>query len=148
MQVRLQTHPPERRRRHGHVAACCCCSCCCCLHSVGGLIGAAVVSWSRTEEESLAARLYWLSFLVVVVFAVVAIVPAEGASQGAPMLALVALVFLPAFQLAAFLLALVIALLLRGKASYSKVFRIGLWGFLCALIGLGIMWLPVLLLAK
>ena len=64
------------------------------------------MSWSRTEEESLAARLYWLSFLVVVVFAVVAIVPAEGASQGAPMLALVALVFLPAFQLAAFLLAL------------------------------------------
>jgi hypothetical protein len=39
----IECHPPERRRRteirmcHGS-----CCCCCCCLHTVGGIVGAAV----------------------------------------------------------------------------------------------------------
>ncbi len=41
-------HPAERRLRRpsvqAHVGGGCCCTCCCCLHSVGGLIGAAVAS--------------------------------------------------------------------------------------------------------
>jgi hypothetical protein len=44
--VRIVAHPPERGpRRPGpplQAGACCCCCCCCCLHSIGGIIGAAV----------------------------------------------------------------------------------------------------------
>jgi hypothetical protein len=40
---RLESHPPERRRRSTETLMCgCCCCCCCCLHTVGGIIGAAV----------------------------------------------------------------------------------------------------------
>ena len=41
--VDFVAHPPERYRRSGvpaQAGGCCCC--CCCLHSLGGLIGAAV----------------------------------------------------------------------------------------------------------
>src|SRR5262249_33950685 len=44
--VVVVAHPGERRRGCSTVPAqaghCCCCCCCCCLHSLGGLIGAAV----------------------------------------------------------------------------------------------------------
>ena len=44
--ITVITHQPERRRQRASVPAqaggCCCCCCCCCLHTVGGLIGAAV----------------------------------------------------------------------------------------------------------
>jgi len=40
------THPTERRRGRTAVPVqagpCCCCCCCCCLHSLGGIIGAAI----------------------------------------------------------------------------------------------------------
>lgn len=44
--VRVRAHPPERRRAAPVTlnAGCCCCCCCCCLHTVGGLIGAAMGS--------------------------------------------------------------------------------------------------------
>ncbi len=42
--VELHAHPPERRRRQSVTLPCGCCCCCCCLHTVGGLIGAAVGS--------------------------------------------------------------------------------------------------------
>src|SRR5262245_37793029 len=42
--IRFEAHPPERKRRpQSVVVACgCCCCCCCCLHTLGGVIGAAV----------------------------------------------------------------------------------------------------------
>jgi hypothetical protein len=44
--IGVRTHPPERRRSAPVTlnAGCCCCCCCCCLHTVGGLIGAAMGS--------------------------------------------------------------------------------------------------------
>ncbi len=46
--VRVVVHPPERGPRRSSVPAqagpCCCSCCCCCLHTLGGLIGAAVAS--------------------------------------------------------------------------------------------------------
>jgi hypothetical protein len=39
-------HPPERGRSRSSVPVCAgaCCTCCCCLHSIGGLLGAAIGS--------------------------------------------------------------------------------------------------------
>jgi hypothetical protein len=39
----IECHPPERRRRV-EARMCCgsCCCCCCCLHTLGGIIGAAI----------------------------------------------------------------------------------------------------------
>jgi hypothetical protein len=42
----VRVHPPERRRRGAGVAASMGCCCCCCLHSFGGLIGAAAAGKS------------------------------------------------------------------------------------------------------
>ena len=43
--VAVERHPPERRGPRVVTAHCgCCCCCCCCLHSVGGLIAAALGS--------------------------------------------------------------------------------------------------------
>lgn len=45
--VQLEAHPPERKSRSVVVGGVCCstcCCCCCCLHSVGGLIGSAIIS--------------------------------------------------------------------------------------------------------
>jgi hypothetical protein len=46
--VNFESHLPERRRRAGTTlyGPGCCCTCCCCLHTVGGLIGAAIASAS------------------------------------------------------------------------------------------------------
>ena len=42
--IHFEAHPPERKRRsQSVVVACgCCCCCCCCLHTIGGVIGAAI----------------------------------------------------------------------------------------------------------
>jgi len=51
--VQMQAHPPERRQRGGVNLACgatTCCCCCCCLHSVGGLVGAAVAPVLGTAQ--------------------------------------------------------------------------------------------------
>jgi hypothetical protein len=80
---------PERQASQPNAAAggaCCCC--CCCLHSVGGLIGAAVAQPDKessldTEEKSglnLSGRQpYWMSVLIscLVVF-MLTLVSADG----------------------------------------------------------------------
>src|SRR6516162_9243133 len=49
----LTAHPPERRRRRSMVTHCgCCCCCCCCLHTVGGLIGAAIGSAPGRDDSA------------------------------------------------------------------------------------------------
>jgi hypothetical protein len=59
----IECHPPERRRRtevricHGS-----CCCCCCCLHTIGGIVGAAVAPalGSRSSAWSHASLIdYW-----------------------------------------------------------------------------------------
>lgn len=42
----IERHPPERRANRGVVVACTgsCCCCCCCLHTVGGIVGAAIAA--------------------------------------------------------------------------------------------------------
>jgi hypothetical protein len=56
-EIVLTSHPPERDRRFRRQPAqaggcCCCCCCCCCLHSVGGLLGAALGAsmFARPDE--------------------------------------------------------------------------------------------------
>ena len=66
----IERHPPERRANRGVVVACtgsCCCCCCCCLHTLGGIVGAAVASPSGTSTDGAsqassakAAHTYWL----------------------------------------------------------------------------------------
>ncbi len=77
----IHQHPPERGARnvkHVFLSGACSC-CCCCLHTVGGLIGAAVVGNYRADPEIPADMpvppkdlpssqgLYWSSFLVTVI---------------------------------------------------------------------------------
>lgn len=42
--VDLRTLPSERGRRRAVIAASCCCTCCCCVHSLGGIVGAAIAT--------------------------------------------------------------------------------------------------------
>ena len=66
----IERHPPERRENRGVIVACtgsCCCCCCCCLHTLGGIVGAAVASPSGTSTDGAsqassakAAHTYWL----------------------------------------------------------------------------------------
>jgi len=52
--LKLTKHPPERRRPSGSVVlpcGCCCC-CCCCLHTLGGVLGAAIApSFGSTRNN-------------------------------------------------------------------------------------------------
>src|SRR3954447_17287436 len=66
--VEFHKHPPERRGGKGAKlycgGGCCCCSCC--LHSLGGLIGAALASPRRQAGPGSAnAGIYWLTLLLV-----------------------------------------------------------------------------------
>ncbi len=85
----IQKHPPERRQRKkdGIVLYSCCCCCCCCLHTLGGVIGAAL-GGGYTPEPDYSVKpprrlpsstfLYWMSFLIAVLFvsgALVALYP-------------------------------------------------------------------------
>ena len=77
----IHQHPPEREARNvKHVFLFVGCSCCCCcFHTVGGLIGAAVVGNYRAKPEVSADMpipskdlpssqgLYWNSFLVTII---------------------------------------------------------------------------------
>ena len=65
----IERHPPERRENRGVIVACTgsCCCCCCCLHTLGGIVGAAVASPSGTSTDGAsqassakAAHTYWL----------------------------------------------------------------------------------------
>src|SRR5262245_31272193 len=73
--VQVEAHPPERGKGRPVVVACgcSCCCCCCCLHTVGGVVGAAVMSAATAgvdgdalASRSVAKRVYWLSVLFLV----------------------------------------------------------------------------------
>lgn len=72
--VEVEAHPPERGAPRSVVVACgcSCCCCCCCLHSVGGVIGAAIASAGGAAagdalvSRSIAKRIYWVAVLFLV----------------------------------------------------------------------------------
>lgn len=81
--VKVTAQPSERRQGQGQSATMlccgCCCCCCCCLHTVGGIIGAAVAGKSEFDADRgeygeytpSAAKFYWPIMAVCSVLAVV-----------------------------------------------------------------------------
>ncbi len=101
--ITLHAHPPERRRPRSVVAASgCCCCCCCCLHTLGGLVGAAVAS-----RDNPAAGTYWLMNLVVIALTLVGAAIFGGGPLGANLTVGLFILLLagPAVQLGASVLA-------------------------------------------
>lgn len=145
----IEHHPPERRASRGIVLACpgSCCCCCCCLHSLGGIIGAAMADKigrgksvpreaSQTREDvarqdsmASASRLYWWTFLVLsflvfaggVPLAVVNLQPGPDRWLNAFLMVGVGVVFFfPILQLAASAIA---ALLLACRWPRARALR-------------------------
>ena len=135
--IMFRAHPPERLVRslaRGHIAGACCCCCCCCLHSVGSLVGGAIGSFYPRETpasretrplaklrddeldgppENDAARspaksLYWLVTLGGLVLASMLAMAVNGSEDILWSLPVVLAVFLPAIQLGASLLCVLI----------------------------------------
>ncbi|MFO0564748.1 MAG: hypothetical protein U0263_03750 [Polyangiaceae bacterium] len=125
-EVKLTRLPAERLERLAVVGSVCCsscCCCCCCLHAVGGLMGAAMGSaWAvapaagDAEAPKAAARdgaavtvaVHWtiVVALSVVTFVIASLVDVHDGIW----IGLAAVVIgLPAFQLTAFLLGLLLA---------------------------------------
>ena len=137
--VRFEKHQPERRRAASdHVmcnGGCCCCSCC--LHSLGGLIGAAIATGkSREPAENLVLKCYWL-VLVSLTGVTMLITSQDSVGMGVILI----LLYLPAVQLAASVVTLIwigmrSASSLEKKANLVTLGRITLWSFLAALAGL------------
>ncbi len=115
----IQRHPPERGTQSGNrvvlLSGCSCC--CCCLHSLGGLIGVAVVGNYRAENaeahlsplrsEPLPSgqRMFWSSFLWVTLTTMVlgALITAEQYNDPFAVFILFA-IFAPAWLLGACLI--------------------------------------------
>ncbi|GMV19105.1 MAG: hypothetical protein AMXMBFR56_73290 [Polyangiaceae bacterium] len=158
--MRVARLPPERSTRLAVVGSVCCsscCCCCCCLHALGGLVGAAMGSaWavvpSATEANAstpsgardgaaLTVAVHWtvVFALSVAAFVIGSLVDVhDGIWIG---LASVVL-GLPAFQLAAFVLGLVLAPLfpVPNKGSALKALgKIALVSFLGSLLGAGLL---------
>jgi hypothetical protein len=164
--VTVTAHPPERRRGgRSVVLPCgCCCCCCCCLHSVGGLIGGLAGSIATVntpppqepdgpfpfrrdyeEDDPLVppAMLYWL--IVLFGSAVVTVVPfvADGFKNPEQLLigGVIALMVFPGVQLAASLVAFLIAAFAyrdRRRAAV-RLAKITGWSFVGGLAGTFVM---------
>jgi hypothetical protein len=168
--IRITAHTPERGKRSASVtAACgCCCCCCCCLHTIGGLVGAISGSllniryrprpvdpsfpfpFRRDEldqEEGTfpVAVVYWIIVLlgVVAVSAYTFFAGSSGQLDPTMLLwgAVIGLFFLPAIQLVASLLSLIIvAVFYTDKTNgLIRVGKITLWSFVGTLVGILIM---------
>ena len=142
-QMEIRAHPPERARRSAGVSACCCCCCCCCcLHTIGGLIGAAVGGANApSEEERRTIGLYWSSFLAVAIVTV-----AAGALSGEMGLSVALLLCaLPLGQLFTSLLVLLLAMVYPRPLDLPRLgaitWKSALWsvGGLAVMIGLGVL---------
>jgi hypothetical protein len=167
--IRVTTHPPERGQTGSPVilpCGCCCC-CCCCLHSLGGIIGGIVGTtlpvapaprpvdpdfpfpFRRDEFDEGSpvlpmGLLYWLLVGLGILVAVAVGAWSSGHQRIRPddllVGAVVALIFLPAVQLAASLVALVAVLFYPDKrAAAVRLGKITLWSFVGAIIGTGAM---------
>jgi hypothetical protein len=140
--VQFEKHEPERRSGTGSNLFCnggCCC-CCCCLHSLGGLIGAAMAS-AKGKSQSEAGPVvgtYWALFALVAAGGAI-----WGSAQaGGPGLGIIlVLVFLPLVQLLASLLTMIWVGVRREafpdkQASLTLLGKITLYSFLGALAGI------------
>ena len=144
--VEFRPLTPERRRgtttlaQAGCGCGCCCCCCCCCLHSVGGVVGALLVSGSETEEESRSVAAFWYSFLALTL--VIAVIMGTTTDWGSGGILLVLALVLPAIQLGACLLAFLLGPL-TGELDYSKVGKIMGYTIVGSVIGLLVMVIPL-----
>jgi hypothetical protein len=138
-------HPPERRRRSIIVTGCgCCCCCCCCLHTLGGVIGAAVAG--ATQRGRAGASLYWRT-VAVLLFALALGLGAfmRGGSEGIIVGVVIGLLVFPGVQLAASLLAVLIAAFQPEQPFPTRSDRlraigwITIWTVVGALIGIAVM---------
>lgn len=143
--MKLRAHPPERRRRGVTLAAhgCCCC-CCCCLHTLGGLIGAAVGSTKApTPEARRTVKAYWLLFLASTVLGVIGFMSQNRGELGISLL--VTFICLPAAQLNASFMTLLVGLF--KPLDLPTLGRITWKAFFWGLIGFIVMAVPVLALS-
>ena len=162
MTIAIERMPAERDARAGVAAAAggCCCCCCCCLHTVGGLIGAAtarapalpseaapptaVVGASTAEPRYSVSKQYWLMLLAVSVFASpLFFFVIEESAAAAETFWFYALL-LPALQLAASVVTLVVELVPRAprpgrRQRLQHLGSITLRTFIGAMIGVVIM---------
>jgi hypothetical protein len=125
----VRVHPPERRRRGAGVAASMGCCCCCCLHSFGGLIGAAAAGKWRNAEERSATIVYWLSLLAL--FGISYAWFFRNDDYALFNLFLV----LPGIQIAASVVAALIALIIAGPKALLRIWSITWRGLLGTAIG-------------
>ena len=143
--VQFEKHAPERRRRPAVATLHCGCSCCCCccLHSIGGLIGAAVApAYGPGRRASLgtyydldvevpsikrpalsAVGVFWWVFVFLNVIGLGLGLLADGGSSASIIITIVVLLLvMPALQLASALVTmLVIACWSRSDKSYQLV---------------------------
>ncbi len=166
--VDLRPLPSERGRRRAVVAASCCCTCCCCVHSLGGIVGAALATGRIRraaplpglpgDDEARSKRhwalypvsVYWKACGAALALSVVVYYFAMNESmrprEWGWMLQLVGIVFLPIVQLAGGFIAILWVTVSshpdRSSARHA-VWRLVGFSFWGALIGL-LITLPIL----
>ncbi len=143
--MKLLAHPPERRRRGTTLAAhgCCCC-CCCCLHTLGGLVGAAVEAAKVSSPDGRrTVRTYWWTLLGTTVLGIAGFSMKERGGLGV-VLVLAALA-LPLAQLNASFLTLLFSTMM--PLDLRVLGRLTWKAFLWAFIGAAIMGVPLLILS-
>jgi hypothetical protein len=159
----IEQHPPERRAKRGIIVACpgSCCCCCCCLHTLGGIIGAAIASRAtagkppatapdhaaelvRQQSSIKASGCYWQ--LLAALCGVIVLVFGVPGGPGSAFVAILCIaIFLPALQL---LVCVAAGILIRLNwprqfpdrgAALKRVGAITAAAFAGAVIGTGIM---------
>jgi hypothetical protein len=176
-EIALTAHPPERRRGGSPVilpCGCCCC-CCCCLHSIGGIVGGLVGTAAPVEQAPRpmdpsfpfpfrrdeldedspvlpVGMLYWM----LVCFGLLAValwepVVGRGGSFRSDDLVVglvVGLLFLPAIQLGASLVAATAVLFFypAKRVAAIRLGKITLWSFVGAFIGAAMMGMGCILI--
>lgn len=156
--VRIARLPPERLERMAVVGSVCCsscCCCCCCLHALGGLVGAAMGSaWAavpttgdatdRASARDAAALTVAVHWTIVVALSVTAFVIGSltDVHDGIWIGLASVVIGLPVFQLAAFVLGLVLTPFFpvpSKVASLKALGKIALVSFIGSLVGAGLL---------
>ncbi|HEX7896829.1 MAG TPA: hypothetical protein VF950_03665 [Planctomycetota bacterium] len=140
--MEIRVHPPERLRRSAGVSACCCCCCCCCcLHTIGGVVGAAVGGKDASGPEELRTlKVYWLSFAAVMGVTLLA----GAATDNFAMAFILIAGALPLGQLFTSLLVLVMAAVLPNPLHLPTLGRVTWKSVLWSVVGLLIWLVPIL----
>lgn len=145
----VEVHPAERKQSKTVTAytGCCCC-CCCCFHTVGSLVGAAIGSGMAPPEDQMednpgsAAAYYWLSFLGLCILGILFVAVSDPREAGSIILVGGA-ILLPAFQLGASLVSLLLILATsdgyRRSAMLVHLGKITLWMVVGTVAGIGLL---------